>query len=168
MTEVQRDGHPGRVIIYTDGACIGNPGPGGWGAVIVDGARDCELSGGYRRTTNNRMEMRAAIEALEVVEQPRGIDIYTDSSYLRDGITRWIKNWLRNGWRTAGGSPVKNADLWKRLLIAQERHVPAGGVAWHWVRGHAGHPLNDRADRLANAAARHVTASDPVDSQTAV
>jgi ribonuclease HI len=166
LTEARDDGLPSPVTIYTDGACIGNPGPGGWGAIIFDGAEGRELSGRFRRTTNNRMEMRAAIEALEVLDQPRRVEIFTDSSYLRDGVTSWIKRWLRNGWRTAAGSPVKNADLWKRLLRAQERHSPGGGVTWHWVRGHAGHRLNDRADRLANAAARQVSATDPIDSQT--
>jgi ribonuclease HI len=168
LTEEQGGAQPSRVIVYTDGACIGNPGPGGWGAVILDTARERELSGRFRQTTNNRMEMRAAIEALEAMEQPRRVEIYTDSGYLRGGITSWINNWLRNGWRTADKKPVKNADLWQRLLIAQERHRSAGGVTWHWVRGHAGHPLNERADRLANAAARGVTAADPLDVQTDV
>jgi ribonuclease HI len=166
LAEARENGHLPHVIIYTDGACIGNPGPGGWGAIILDGAGGRELSGGFQETTNNRMEMRAAIEALEGLEQPRRVEIYTDSGYVRDGITRWIQNWLRNGWRTADKKPVKNADLWKRLLVAQERHQSAGGVTWHWVRGHAGHPLNDRADRLANTAAREVTSTHPLDSQT--
>ena len=166
MAERHVDGRLLPVTIYTDGACIGNPGPGGWGAIIVDGPDRHELSGCFRGTTNNRMEMRAAIEALDILEQPRRVELYTDSSYLRDGITKWIKNWLRNGWRTAAGSSVKNADLWRLLLRAQERHKPAGGVTWHWVRGHAGHPLNDQADRLANAAARQVSPADPLDTQT--
>jgi ribonuclease HI len=165
VSEAQIDGHPGRVIVYTDGACIGNPGPGGWAAVILDNAHRQEVSGGFRQTTNNRMEMHAAIEALESLLQPRAVAIYTDSSYLRGGITNWIKNWLRNGWRTADRKPVKNADLWQRLLLAQQRHEAVGGVTWHWVRGHAGHPLNERADQLANAAARLVSATDPIDTQ---
>jgi ribonuclease HI len=166
VTDARDNGHAAPVIIYTDGACIGNPGPGGWGAIILDNAHGREISGRFRATTNNRMELRAAIEALEILDQPRRVELYTDSSYLRDGITSWIKNWLRNGWRTAAGNSVKNADLWKQLLRAQDRHKPAGGVNWHWVRGHAGHPLNDRADRLATAAARLVSTSDPVDHQT--
>ncbi len=151
------------VVIYTDGACIGNPGPGGWAAVIVAPTDRRELSGRFRRTTNNRMEMRAAIEALDAVEPHCPVAIYTDSSYLRDGITSWIHGWQRNGWRTAAKKPVKNADLWKRLLQAQDRHTAAGGVTWHWVRGHAGNALNVRADRLANAEARQVSAADPLD-----
>ena len=166
MTDARDNGHAPPVVIYTDGACIGNPGPGGWGAIILDDEDGREISGRFRATTNNRMELRAAIEALDILNQPRRVELYTDSSYLRDGITSWIKNWLRNGWRTAAGSPVKNADLWKQLLLAQDRHKPAGGVNWHWVRGHAGHPLNDRADHLANTAARQVSVSDPLDSQT--
>jgi ribonuclease HI len=166
LSEERGNGDPSHVIVYTDGACIGNPGPGGWGAVILEDGQGRELSGRFRQTTNNRMEMRAAIEALEAVEQPRTVEIYTDSGYLRGGITSWIHNWLRNGWRTADKKPVKNADLWKRLLLAQERHKAGGGVTWHWVRGHAGHPLNERADRLANAAAREVTQTDPLDTQT--
>jgi ribonuclease HI len=166
VTDERDNGHATPVIIYTDGACIGNPGPGGWGAIILDNGNGREISGRFRTTTNNRMELRAAIEALDILDQPRRVELYTDSSYLRDGITSWIKNWLRNGWRTASGSPVKNADLWKQLLLVQDRHKPVGGVNWHWVRGHAGHPLNDRADRLATTAARQVTSSDPIDVQT--
>ena len=150
------------VTIYTDGACIGNPGPGGWAAVVQDGARRTELSGRFRQTTNNRMELRAAIEALEALDRPAKVELYTDSQYLRQGITNWIHTWQRNGWRTSAKTPVKNADLWRWLLSAVERHRPAGGVTWHWVRGHAGHPLNERADELANEAARSVV---PTDSQ---
>jgi len=152
-------------IIYTDGGCIGNPGPGGWAAILSFGKHRKELSGRFRDTTNNRMEMRAAIEGLEALARPCRVDLYTDSSYLRNGITTWIHNWQRNGWRTKGKKPVKNQDLWKRLLAAVERHEPAGGVKWHWTKGHAGNELNERADDLANYAARTVTEDDPVDHQ---
>ncbi len=133
------------VVIYTDGACSGNPGPGGWGALLRFGDHERELKGGEPGTTNNRMEMLAAIEALEALKRPCRIELYTDSVYLRDGITKWIVNWKRNGWRTAAKKPVKNVDLWQRLEIAIERHQ----VAWHWVKGHAGHPGNEAADALA-------------------
>jgi ribonuclease HI len=138
------------LFAYTDGACSGNPGPGGWGAVLV--ARDGEtvlkerlLSGGEARTTNNRMELMAAIAALEALERPSAITVVTDSAYLRDGVSRWIHGWKRNGWRTADGKPVKNEDLWRRLDEAAARH----SVAWEWVKGHAGHLENERADALA-------------------
>ncbi len=133
------------VVIYTDGACSGNPGPGGWGALLRFGDHERELTGGEPGTTNNRMEMLAAIEALETLKRPCRIELYTDSVYLRDGITKWIVNWKRNGWRTAAKKPVKNVDLWQRLETAIERHQ----VAWHWVKGHAGHPGNEAADALA-------------------
>jgi ribonuclease HI len=140
------------LFAYTDGACSGNPGPGGWGALLVareDGRvlRTRELSGGEARTTNNRMELMAAIAALEALARPTAITIVTDSNYLRDGITRWISGWKRNGWMTAGRKPVKNDDLWRRLDAAASRH----DVAWQWVRGHAGHPENEAADALARA-----------------
>jgi ribonuclease HI len=140
------------LFAYTDGACSGNPGPGGWGALLVaseDGrvVRTRELSGGEARTTNNRMELMAAIAALEALARPTAITIVTDSNYLRDGITRWISGWKRNGWMTAGRKPVKNDDLWRRLDAAASRH----DVAWQWVRGHAGHPENEAADTLARA-----------------
>lgn len=151
------------VVIYTDGGCIGNPGPGGWSAILLYGEHRKELSGRYRQTTNNRMELRAAIEGLEALTRPCLVHIYTDSSYLRDGITSWVNGWQRNGWRTVGKKPVKNRDLWQRLLAAVERHRPAGGVVWQWTKGHAGHELNERADQLANEAARAVTDADPVD-----
>jgi ribonuclease HI len=151
------------VVIYTDGACIGNPGPGGWAAIVQDGTLQHQLSGRFRRTTNNRMEMRAAIEALEWLDRPRRVELYTDSDYLRRGITAWIHTWQRRQWRTAAGQPVKNKDLWLRLLAAVERHAPAGGVTWHWVRAHAGDQLNELADRLALQAARAATRDDPVD-----
>lgn len=137
-----------RVEIHTDGACSGNPGPGGWGAILIYGDTERELSGGERLTTNNRMELMAAIMAIETLKRPCEVHLYTDSQYLRDGITQWIVRWRRNGWKTADRKPVKNADLWQRLSDAADRHK----MHWHWVRGHAGHPLNERADALARAA----------------
>ncbi len=133
------------VVIYTDGACSGNPGPGGWGALLVHGDREKELKGGEPATTNNRMELTAAIEALNALKGGCSVDLHTDSNYLKDGITSWIANWKRNGWRTANKKPVKNADLWQQLEAARDRHT----VRWHWVKGHAGHPENERADALA-------------------
>lgn len=153
----------GRVIIYTDGGCIGNPGPGGWAAVLRYGEHTKELTGRFRQTTNNRMELYAAIHALEALKRPCPVELYTDSTYLRDGITKWVNGWQRNGWRTAAKQPVKNQDLWQRLLAALARHTPAGGVHWCWTRGHAGDPANERADELANQAARSVTDQDPLD-----
>jgi ribonuclease HI len=138
----------GRVTIHTDGACSGNPGPGGWGAILQWGDHVKELKGGEPHTTNNRMELMAAIQALEALKRPCEVDLHTDSQYLRNGITTWIKKWKRNGWTTAERTPVKNADLWRRLDEALARHK----VYWHWVRGHAGHDLNERADELARAA----------------
>lgn len=151
------------VIIYTDGGCIGNPGPGGWAARLQYGDQSKELSGRFQQTTNNRMELRAAIEALEALKRPCRVEIHTDSTYLRNGITQWIHTWQRNGWRTANKQPVKNQDLWQRLLRALARHEPAGGVEWIWLKGHAGEEGNERVDQLANTAARSVTSSDPVD-----
>lgn len=136
-----------RVEIFTDGACSGNPGPGGWGAVLRYGKVEKELSGGEPETTNNRMELTAAIEALDALKRPCVVDLYTDSNYVRDGITKWIHRWRTNGWRTSDGKPVKNAELWQRLTTALQRHQ----VTWHWVKGHAGHPENERADALARA-----------------
>jgi ribonuclease HI len=133
------------VTIYTDGACSGNPGPGGWGAVLFFGDREKDLKGGEAITTNNRMELMAAIAALEALTRPCIVDIHTDSQYLRNGISSWIHNWKRNGWRTADRKPVKNVELWQRLEAALGEHR----VKWHWVRGHAGHQHNERADRLA-------------------
>jgi len=135
---------------YTDGACSGNPGPGGWGALLIarDGntvIKERSLNGGEADTTNNRMELTAAIEALEALERPSEITIVTDSSYVKDGLTKWIFGWKRNGWKTAAKKPVKNVDLWKQLDAAQSRHQ----VSWEWVKGHAGHPENERADELA-------------------
>jgi ribonuclease HI len=134
-----------RVVIHTDGACSGNPGPGGWGAIIRDGDKITEMKGGEPATTNNRMELLAAISALEALPDGTPAELHTDSQYLRDGITQWMKNWKKNGWRTSDKKPVKNIDLWKQLEAAAERHQ----VAWHWVRGHVGHDENERADELA-------------------
>lgn len=138
--------HRDRVDIYTDGACSGNPGPGGWGALLVHEGVEKELCGGSADTTNNRMEMTAAIEALKAMKRPCNIHLHTDSTYLRDGITKWIHGWKRNGWRTADKKPVKNQDLWLELEAQIERQH----VIWHWVKGHAGHTENERADALAN------------------
>jgi len=136
------------VEIFTDGACSGNPGPGGWGAILRAGETQRELSGGEALTTNNRMELLAAIGALEALKRRCAADLYTDSSYLRNGITQWIHSWRRNGWRTADKKPVKNADLWQRLDQLSSQH----DITWHWVKGHAGHPENERADELARIA----------------
>jgi ribonuclease HI len=135
------------VIIHTDGACKGNPGPGGWGAVLqTGGGHEKELWGGEPATTNNRMELTAAIMALEALTRPCRVDLHTDSRYVMDGITKWIGPWKSRGWLTADKKPVKNDDLWKRLDAARARHE----VKWHWVKGHAGHALNERADALSN------------------
>jgi len=143
------------VNVYTDGACSGNPGPGGWGAIMVFGDHEKELKGGEAHTTNNRMELMAAISALEALKRPCTADLYTDSEYLRGGIHGWINNWKRNGWRTADRKPVKNVDLWQRLDAAIQHHH----VRWHWVRGHAGHVMNERADVLARAAIAEIRAA---------
>jgi ribonuclease HI len=137
-----------QIEIFTDGACKGNPGPGGWGAILRHGERERELSGAEPQTTNNRMELTAAIMGLRALTKPCQVALSTDSTYVRDGITKWIFGWQRNGWRTADKKPVKNADLWQALLDASRPHQ----VEWHWVKGHAGHPENERADQLANAA----------------
>lgn len=136
-----------RVRIWTDGACSGNPGPGGWGALLTWGDHEKELSGGEPATTNNRMELTAAIRALEALNRPATIDLFTDSEYLRNGITQWLEGWKRRGWKTADRKPVKNVDLWQRL----EEEVARHDVAWHWVRGHADDINNERADALARA-----------------
>ena len=136
-----------KVDIFTDGACSGNPGPGGWAALLRSGTTERELSGGDRLTTNNRMELLAAVSALEALKRPCSVRLYTDSRYVRDGISTWIHGWKRNGWRTAGKQPVKNVDLWQRLDAARQSH----DVEWHWVRGHAGHTENERVDALARA-----------------
>lgn len=135
----------GSVVIHTDGACSGNPGPGGWGAILRYGGHEKELKGGERLTTNNRMELTAAIMALEALKRPATVELHTDSQYLRDGISKWIHGWKRNGWKTADKKPVKNAELWQRLDQALQHHQ----VSWHWVKGHAGHDDNERADELA-------------------
>ena len=134
-----------RVVIHTDGACSGSPGPGGWGVVLEFGDREKELCGGEAKTTNNRMELRAAIEALSGLKRYSPVDLYTDSQYVRQGITGWIHKWKRNGWRTAARKPVKNADLW----LALDEQMRLHDVKWHWVKGHAGHDGNERADALA-------------------
>ena len=135
-----------QVEIYTDGACRGNPGPGGWGALLRANGKERELCGGELHTTNNRMELTAAIEALTALSRPCEVALYTDSEYLRRGISEWLEGWKRAGWRTAARKPVKNEDLWRRLDAITAKHR----VEWHWVRGHAGHPENERADALAN------------------
>ncbi|MCB1801320.1 MAG: ribonuclease HI [Gammaproteobacteria bacterium] len=135
-----------KVELFTDGACKGNPGPGGWGAVLRFGQHEKELFGGENLTTNNRMELMAVIEGLNAISRPCRVAITTDSQYVKNGITQWIHNWKRNGWRTAARKPVKNDDLWRRLDEAVERHE----VSWHWVKGHSGHAENERADSLAN------------------
>ena len=143
-----------RVTVYTDGACLGNPGPGGWGAVLSYGAHEREIYGGEPATTNNRMELMAAIQALETLNRASSVDLFTDSSYVRNGILSWVAKWKSNGWRTSSKQPVKNEDLWRRLDEATQRH----DVAWHWVKGHAGDPGNERADELAGRGAREASA----------
>ena len=138
---------PPEVTIYTDGACSQTPGPGGVGAILISGRHRKELSGGEAVTTNNRMELMAAIAALEALKRPARVEMHTDSEYLRNGISRWIHGWKSKGWRTAANEPVKNVELWQRLDAAQERHQ----VRWHWVKGHAGNAENERADELARA-----------------
>jgi ribonuclease HI len=137
---------PERVTIYTDGACKGNPGPGGWGALLMLNGKERELKGGETLTTNNRMELMAAIMALETLKRPCAVDLYTDSQYVRNGISTWMANWKKRGWLTADRKPVKNEDLWRRLDEARKTH----DVVWHWVKGHADDPLNHRVDALAN------------------
>lgn len=136
------------VAIYTDGACRGNPGPGGWGAILRRGADEKELYGGELNTTNNRMELMAAIRALEALKRPCEVVVTTDSEYLRKGITEWLAQWKQRGWRTTGKKPVKNQDLWERLEQAAQSHR----IRWDWIKGHSGHPENERADQLANRA----------------
>src|SRR6185436_4012813 len=143
------------VIVHTDGACSGNPGPGGWGAILSYGEHEKELKGGEPHTTNNRMELMAAISALEALKRPSTVEMHTDSQYVQQGISQWITKWKRNGWKTADKKPVKNVDLWQRLDDAMQQH----NVKWHWVKGHAGHELNERADRLAVAAITEMRAA---------
>lgn len=135
-----------QVQVYTDGACSGNPGPGGWGAVLRFGGKERELCGGADNTTNNRMELTAAIEGLRALNEPCEVVLTTDSTYVKDGITRWLANWKKNGWKTAAKKAVKNQDLWQELDLQTSRHT----VQWQWVKGHSGHPENERADALAN------------------
>lgn len=137
-----------RITIYTDGACRGNPGPGGWGAVLRHGVHVRELSGAEPNTTNNRMELMGAIRALEALKRPSAVALYTDSQYVQKGISEWLAGWIARGWRTASKSPVKNADLWQRLQAASAPH----DIEWHWVKGHSGVPDNELVDRLANRA----------------
>jgi ribonuclease HI len=134
------------VYAYTDGACRGNPGPGGWGVLLRYGGKTRELYGGERETTNNRMELMAAIQALETLTRPCTVKIVTDSQYVKKGITEWVAQWEKRGWKTAARTPVKNVDLWQRLIQAEQRHQ----VSWGWIKGHSGHPENEAADRLAN------------------
>jgi ribonuclease HI len=141
---IEQADHP--ITIYTDGACKGNPGPGGWGAWLRSGTHEKELWGGERLTTNNRMELTAVIEALGALRKPSRVAVYTDSAYVKNGITQWIHGWKQRGWRTADKQPVKNIELWQKLDALAEQHR----VSWHWVRGHAGDPGNERADQLAN------------------
>ena len=135
-----------RIDIYTDGACKGNPGPGGWGALLVAGPHKKELCGGEQDTTNNRMELLAAIKALEALKKPSQVALHTDSQYVRKGMLEWINNWKKKGWKTSANKPVKNADLWQRLDALVTQHQ----IEWYWVKGHSGHPGNERADALAN------------------
>ena len=144
------------VDAFTDGACSGNPGPGGWGAILRWRGQERELSGGETQTTNNRMELMAAISALETLRRPTIVRLHTDSLYVKDGIQKWLPSWKKRGWKTADKKPVKNVDLWQRLETAVERHE----VSWHWVRGHAGHPENERADALAREAIATLRESD--------
>ena len=148
------------VIIHTDGACSGNPGPGGWGAILSFGDREKELKGHEAHTTNNRMELLAAISALEALKKPCRVDLHTDSQYVQNGISTWINGWKRNGWRTADKKPVKNIDLWQRLDAAMAPHA----VRWHWVKGHVGHELNERADALARSAIADLRAGNSAPS----
>jgi ribonuclease HI len=141
-----------KVVIYTDGACRGNPGPGGWGAVLMSGGHRKEICGGDPATTNNRMELMAAIQALELLKKPCDVELHTDSQYVKNGVTQWIHGWKARGWKTADKSPVKNEDLWKRLDAARAKHK----VDWRWVKGHAGHELNELADQLAGRGMREM------------
>jgi len=157
MSETQTEAGAAKIVeIYTDGACSGNPGPGGWGAILRYGATEKELSGGESPTTNNRMELMAAIIALETLKRPSEVAVYTDSQYVKNGVTTWMHGWKKNGWRTADKKPVKNSDLWQRLDHAAKPHR----VSWHWVKGHSGHPENERCDALARAAIAELRTQD--------
>ena len=145
------------VVIFTDGACSGNPGPGGWGAILTSGAHRKEIMGGEAHTTNNRMEMTAAIRALESLKRPCRVELHTDSQYLRQGITEWLPGWKARGWKTADKKPVKNDDLWRELDLARGRHE----VDWRWVKGHSGHPMNERADELARLGLKEARVAPP-------
>ena len=144
------------VVVYADGACKGNPGPGGWGAILRIGAHEKEIYGGERQTTNNRMELTAVIRALESLKRHCHVKVYTDSQYVQKGISEWLAQWKARGWRTADRKPVKNEDLWRELDALAQRHK----VEWHWVRGHAGHAENERADALANRGVQHVLGAE--------
>ncbi len=143
------------IVVYTDGACSGNPGPGGWGAILMSGTHRKEIKGGEEHTTNNRMELMAVISALESMKYHSDVELWTDSQYVKNGITAWIHSWKRNGWKTADKKPVKNAELWQQLDAARARHK----IEWKWVKGHAGHPENERADELARAAIAELRAA---------
>ena len=143
------------IVVYTDGACSGNPGPGGWGAILMSGTHRKEIKGGEEHTTNNRMELMAVISALESMKYHSDVELWTDSQYVKNGITAWIQSWKRNGWKTADKKPVKNAELWQQLDAARARHK----IEWKWVKGHAGHPENERADELARAAIAELRAA---------
>ena len=147
------------VAIYTDGACKGNPGPGGWGALLVSGTRRKEIFGGEPATTNNRMELTAVIRALESLKRECDVDLFTDSQYVKNGIETWIHGWKKNGWKTSDRKPVKNAELWRELDALAQTHR----IRWHWVKGHNGHPENDRADALANAGVARIVAAAAID-----
>ncbi|MEP0393399.1 MAG: ribonuclease HI [Erythrobacter sp.] len=148
---------PKHVEVFTDGACKGNPGPGGWGALLRMGRHEKELSGGEEDTTNNRMEMIAVIEGLNALIEPCSVDVYSDSKYVIDGITKWVHGWKKRGWINASKKPVRNADLWHNLIDASSRHQ----VSWHWVKGHSGHAENERVDSLASDAADRIAAGEP-------
>lgn len=152
MTD-RKTGSTSRVDLFTDGSCLGNPGPGGWGVVLRWNGHEKELSGGESETTNNRMELLAAIRGLEALSRPMTVNLYTDSQYVKNGITSWIHNWKKNGWKTSARKPVKNEDLWRQLDDQMVTH----DVEFHWVKGHAGHPENERADDLARSAAEGVS-----------
>ncbi|MCE8011326.1 ribonuclease HI [Billgrantia desiderata] len=162
MSDSDRDQPLPSVTIHTDGACRGNPGPGGWGAVLESGSHEKTLNGFEANTTNNRMELMAAIMALRTLKRPCEVELWTDSEYLRLGITEWIHGWMKRNWKTANRQPVKNAELWRELLEETRRHR----IHWHWVKGHSGHPGNERADALANAAIdAHRTSAKPTITQ---